>query len=73
MTCCISIIKIFRHYLFLYFNQVINRKDLKNRYFALICLKTNSQFDFTLKDTYNLSYIQTLFFGENVHLMYSET
>ena len=32
------------------------------RYIALISLKTNSSFHFTLKDTYNMQYIEVLFF-----------
>ena len=44
------------------------REDLKSRYFALICLKTDSKFNFTLKDMYNLSYIQTVF-RKNIQLI----
>ena len=45
------------------------RNDLKSRSFELIYLKTDSQFNFTQKEKHNLSYIQTLFFGQNVHPM----
>ena len=55
-------------FVFRYFNKVSGEKNFKV-YFALIYLKTNSQFNFTLKDMYNLSYIQTLFLRKNVNLM----
>ena len=43
-------------------------KDLISRYFSLIGLngmKTDSLFKFALKDMYNISYIQTLFYKKN--------
>ena len=39
------------------------------RYFALISLKSNSPSNLTLKDMYNMSYIQTSFFRENINLI----
>ena len=47
--------------------QVGKWKDLKCGYSALLSLKTNSPFNFALKDMYNMSYIQNLFFSKNVH------
>ena len=52
-------------YIYSYFNHVSQRKDLISRYFALMGLnrlKTVSPFNFALKDMYNMSYIQTLFY-----------
>ena len=46
---------------FLYFNQVSRRKDLKRRYFALISLKTDSLFNFTLKDMHGTRITSVLF------------
>ena len=51
-----------------YFNQVTNRKDLKSRYFVLVGLKTDSPFNFTLKDMYIMSYTQTFIFLEKCPL-----
>ena len=61
--------KILVIFLFWYFNQGRKTKDLKSKHFTLFCLKTDSLFNLTLKDMYNLSYIQTWFFGKNIHLM----
>ena len=48
------------YFVFWYFNQVSERNDLKSRYFVLICLKTDSQFNFYW--IVHQFYIQTLFF-----------
>ena len=44
-------------------------KDLKSRDFVVISLQTDLLFNFTLKDMYYMSYIQSLFFWKTVHLM----
>ena len=44
------------------FDMLSQRNSLKNRYYALISLKTDSLFNFLLKDTHSISYIQTFVF-----------
>ena len=64
MTCYMSI-KNVSYFLFSHLNQLNKRKELEQRYFALISLTTDSSFSLTLKDVYNMSYILNLvFFGK---------
>ena len=44
--------------------QVSKRTDLKSWRFAFTSLKKDSTFNLTLKDGYNMSYIQNCFFGK---------
>ena len=47
-------IKISVSFKFCFFNPVSKRKDFKSTYFALIGLKEESPFNFTLKHMYNM-------------------
>ena len=54
------------------FNHASKRKGLKNIYFALISLETDSSLNF-FKDTYDRSYIEIIFFATNAQMIDSES
>ena len=59
MTSYISIKN--QPFLFWYYSHASKGKGLKSRHFALISLKTDSPFNFTLKYMYNMPFIQIFF------------
>ena len=68
ITCYISI-KILPSFFVFVFLISWTKECLKSWHIAVISLKTDSPLNFTLKYMYNMSYIQTLIFGKNAHLM----